>query len=149
MLIGIDPILGPDLLATLRSMGHGDEIAFVDGNYPAEAHAKRLVRADGLHLVPLLRAALAVLPLDDDVDAPILRACNANHPQTPDPIHQSVEALALAAAPGYTVAVLEGAALYDRIRACHTIVATSEPALYGNVILRKGVIRPEGSYAAR
>ena len=32
MLKGIDPILSPDLLSTLRAMGHGDEIALVDGN---------------------------------------------------------------------------------------------------------------------
>lgn len=31
MLKGIDPILSPELLATLRAMGHGDEIALVDG----------------------------------------------------------------------------------------------------------------------
>ena len=39
MLIGIPAILGPELLATLRAMGHGDEIAIVDGNYPALEHA--------------------------------------------------------------------------------------------------------------
>ncbi len=39
MLIGLDPILGPDLLAVLRAMGHGDEIALVDGNYPAATDA--------------------------------------------------------------------------------------------------------------
>ena len=47
MLIGIPSILGPDLLYTLRSMGHGDEIALVDGNYPAQEHGRRVVRADG------------------------------------------------------------------------------------------------------
>ena len=58
MLIGISPLLGPDLLHALRSMGHGDEIALVDGNYPAVEHARRLIRADGMPLVPLLRAIL-------------------------------------------------------------------------------------------
>ena len=41
MLKGIDPLLSPDLLRVLRAMGHGDEIAIVDGNYPAEEHGKR------------------------------------------------------------------------------------------------------------
>ena len=40
MLIGVPPILGPDLLATLRAMGHGDEIALVDANFPAESVAR-------------------------------------------------------------------------------------------------------------
>ena len=48
MLKGINPILGPELLKILRAMGHGDEIAIVDGNYPADTDAKRLVRMDGL-----------------------------------------------------------------------------------------------------
>ena len=142
MLIGIDPVLGPDLLATLRSMGHGDEIAFVDGNYPAEAHAQRLVRADGHGLLPLLSAVFDICPLDSDGGAPIMRACNANHPDRPDPIHLAIEALAAKRAPAHKVAVLLGPDLYPRIRACHTVVATSEPELYGNVILRKGVIHP-------
>ena len=47
MLKGIDPLLGPDLLRILRAMGHGDEIAIVDGNYPAHTDAQRLVRMDG------------------------------------------------------------------------------------------------------
>ena len=51
MLIGIPPLLGPELLATLRAMGHGDELAIVDGNYPAEEHGRRLVRADGHGLI--------------------------------------------------------------------------------------------------
>ncbi|NDH02906.1 MAG: transporter, partial [Marivivens sp.] len=50
MLIGIPALLGPDLLYTLRSMGHGDEIAIVDGNYPALEHGRRVVRADRLEL---------------------------------------------------------------------------------------------------
>ncbi len=45
MLIGIDPLLTPELLMILRAMGHGDEIAIVDGNYPAKSNARRLVRA--------------------------------------------------------------------------------------------------------
>ena len=74
MLIGINPILSPDLLATLRAMGHGDEIAIVDGNYPALAHARRLIRLDGLTLIPVIDAVLSVLPVDDFVDD--LRICN-------------------------------------------------------------------------
>ncbi len=48
MLKGIDPLLGPELLATLRAMGHGDEIVIVDANFPAAANARRLIRAEGV-----------------------------------------------------------------------------------------------------
>jgi L-fucose mutarotase len=35
MLKSIDPILAPDLLWLLASMGHGDDLVFVDANRPA------------------------------------------------------------------------------------------------------------------
>ena len=138
MLIGIPPLLGPDLLFTLRAMGHGDEIALVDGNYPAQAHAQRLVRADGHGLEAVLEAILQVMPLDADVPAPILRASLNNDPAQSGPIHTRIDALA--ARHGVRAQALSGADLYPRIRAAHTIIATSESALFANVILRKGVI---------
>ena len=142
MLIGIPPLLGPDLLFTLRAMGHGDEIALVDGNYPAQAHAQRLIRADGHGLEAVLEAILQVMPLDADVPAPILRASLNNDPAQSGPIHSRIDALA--ARHGVTAQALAGADLYPRIRAAHTIIATSESALFANVILRKGVLLPPG-----
>ena len=38
---------------------------------------------------------------------------------------------------------LERSAFYARARSCFAIVATGERRLYGNLILKKGVIRPE------
>lgn len=143
MLIGIPPILGPDLLHALRSMGHGDEIALVDANYPAQDHARRLVRADGHGMLALLTAILAVLPLDDAVPHAILRASEGNDPARRGPIHGAIDAACARLAPGRAVCALAGDALYPRIRAAHTVVATGERALYANVILRKGVIGPE------
>lgn len=142
MLIGIPPILGPDLLAALRAMGHGDEIALVDGNFPAEAQARRLVRADGHGIAAMTEAILAVLPLDDDVQAPILRASLNNDPAQSGDFHRGFDSLCARLAPGRRVRALSGDELYPRIRAAHVIVATSEPALFGNVLLRKGVVRP-------
>ena len=140
MLKGLDPLLGPDLLATLRGMGHGDEIAIVDGNYPAISHGQRIIRADGLALEPVLRAILSILPLDSDVARPVMRTCNANHPDQPDPIHKEIDAILLEAIAPTQLELAHGTPFYDRAKQCHAIVATSEPALFANVILRKGVI---------
>jgi L-fucose mutarotase len=145
MLIGIPPILGPDLLHTLRSMGHGDEIALVDGNYPAQEHARRLVRADGHGILPLIEAILQVMPLDALVPQAAFRAALNNDARQAGPFHLAVDAMVARLAPGFTVTALDGAALYPRIRAAHTIVATTEAALFGNVILRKGVVSPPGA----
>lgn len=140
MLIGIPAILGPELLFTLRSMGHGDEIALVDGNYPAQEHARRLVRADGHGILPILEAILTVMPLDAAVPTAAFRAAPNNDARQSSPYHAAVDALVEATAPGFTVTPLDGAALYPRIKAAHTIVATSEAELFANVILRKGVV---------
>jgi L-fucose mutarotase len=140
MLIGIPPILGPDLLYTLRAMGHGDEIAIVDGNYPAQEHARRLVRADGHGILALLQAILPLFPLDHDGPSAIYRASLNNDPAQMSPFHHQIEALCGALKPGFAVTALSGEALYPRIRAAHTIVSTSEMSLYANVILRKGVV---------
>ncbi|MEM7641736.1 MAG: RbsD/FucU domain-containing protein, partial [Pseudomonadota bacterium] len=71
MLIGIDPILSPDLLWTLRAMGHGEDIAIVDGNFPGEGYGARCLRADGHSATDVLRAVLSLMPLDDFVDDPV------------------------------------------------------------------------------
>ena len=80
MLIGLPPLLGPDLLFTLRAMGHGDEIALVDGNYPAQDHARRLVRADGLGVLAVLEAILQVLPIETAGPGGVFRAGLNNDP---------------------------------------------------------------------
>lgn len=145
MLIGIPPILGPDLLHTLRSMGHGDEIALVDANYPALEHARRLLRADGHGLIPLLDAILQVTPVDDFVPQALFRATVGGNPDLLDPVHAEIVAVCARRAPGCAVIPLVGDAFYGRVRAAHAIIATGEPRLYGNVIVRKGVIHPGGA----
>ena len=144
MLIGIPPLLGPDFLATLRAMGHGDEIAIVDGNYPAIEHARRLVRADGHGVLAVVQAVLTVMPLDLAVPAALFRASLNNDPAQTGDIHSQIDALFARMVPGMAVVPLSGEALYPRIRGAHAIVATSEMALFANVILRKGVIGPGG-----
>lgn len=143
MLIGIPSILGPDLLFALRAMGHGDEIALVDGNYPALDHARRLVRADGHGLLPVLDAVLRLLPLDTFVPHAVLRSSLNNDPAQSAAIHRAIEGVVADRHPGFAVKAMAGDELYPRVRAAHTVVATSEPQLYANVILRKGVILPE------
>jgi L-fucose mutarotase len=142
MLIGISPLLGPELLATLRSMGHGDEIALVDANYPAQTDATRLVRADGIPLVPLLEAILQILPVDDFVAEPLFRASVRGEPELSDPVHDEMGRICAKYAPGARLVALAGADFYARVKTAHTIVATGETRLYANIIIRKGVIYP-------
>lgn len=142
MLKGIDPLLSPDLLSTLRAMGHGDEIALVDGNYPGLEDARRLIRMDGHGVIRVLDAVLSVLPIDDFVPQAIFRATVKQDREALDPVHQDMVATCARHAPGFAVVPLLGPDFYARVKAAHALIQTSEPRLYGNIILRKGVIYP-------
>lgn len=142
MLKGLDPVLSPALLSTLRAMGHGDEIALVDGNYPGEEHGRRLVRADGLTLARVLDAVLSVLPVDHAVEEAIFRAVVPDRPDMPDPVHRQMIEICRRWEPERRVAPLAPDRFYARVRAAYAVVQTSEPAFHGNIILRKGVITP-------
>ncbi len=143
MLKGLNPLLGPDLLKVLRAMGHGDEIAIVDGNYPADADAKRLVRMDGHTATDLLDAVLSVLPLDDFVPQSVFRPAANLDPQLVTPVFAEFERLVKKWEPRQHITPLVGETFYARVKACYAVVASSEPRLYGNIILRKGVIHPK------
>jgi L-fucose mutarotase len=145
MLIGIPPLLSPDALHALRSMGHGDEIALVDCNYPSLEHARRLVRADGSSLIEVLTALLAILPLDRAVPEAIFRTGQNNDPAQFAPIHYEIDATCARLVPAYQVKPLAGAEFYPRVRNAFCVIATGERALFANAILRKGVIHPDGS----
>jgi L-fucose mutarotase len=138
MLKGLDPILGPDMLYALRAMGHGDEIAIVDGNYPAVSDARRLVRADGHAVTAILEAILSVMPIDDMVSEAIF----IPHSDRPQQCHADFKAVVDKHEPGISIVPLVGQAFYDRVKSSYAIVASGERALYGNIILRKGVIYP-------
>jgi len=144
MLIGIPALLGPDFLSILRAMGHGDELAIVDGNYPAQEHGRRVLRADGHGAIEVIDAVLRVLPVDDFVPQALFCASVNGDPTKLDPVHHEMIAVCARRAPGMPVTPLAGADFYERVKAAYAVVATSEPRLYGNFIVRKGVIRPQG-----
>jgi L-fucose mutarotase len=144
MLKGIDPLLSPDLLAILRAMGHGDEIAIVDANFPAASTARRLVRLDGASATAVLDAILSVMPLDDFVPEAAWRMQVVDAPDAEQPIFATFrEILAAHEGQNTVLASLERFAFYERAKTAYALVATGEARLYGNVILKKGVIRPQ------
>jgi L-fucose mutarotase len=143
MLKGLNPLLSPELLATLRAMGHGDDIAIVDANFPASAMARRLIRLDGLSATAVLDAVLSIMPLDDFVPEAAWRMEVVGDPSAEQPIYGEFrEIIARHESPAMQLAGLERFAFYERARAAYAIVATGEARLYGNIILKKGVVRP-------
>ena len=143
MLKGVDPIIGPDLLALLRAMGHGDEIVIADANFPSTSMARRLVRADGVDAVHMARAIVQLLPLDDFVPAAAFRMAVVDAPDEEPSIVQDFRRVLTENGYAGPIEALERFAFYDRAREAFASVATGELRLYGNLILKKGVLRPE------
>ncbi|MBA3708000.1 MAG: L-fucose mutarotase [Planctomycetes bacterium] len=140
MLIGISPLLSPDLLAVLCRMGHGDEIVLADAHFPGESYNQRVLRADGLRIPALLEAILPLFALDAYVDTPLaMMAAVAG-----DRLDPSVESAYRAAIDRHwpktpPIARIERFAFYERARGAFAVLMTGETATYGNVILKKGV----------
>lgn len=144
MLKNIPPLLGPDLLYALRAMGHGDEIAIVDANFPAEYLGPEVIRLDGISATDVLEAILTVMPLDEFVDEAAFGMAVVGEPDRREPIHALFEQAISRHEPGQGFFTLERFAFYERTRGCAAIVQTGETRLYGNIILKKGIIRPRG-----
>lgn len=141
MLRNIDPILGPDLLHTLRAMGHGDEIVISDANFPAESLETNCIRADGVNASRMLEAILSVMPLDNFEDKPVLTMAVANQPEVTPETHEDFQKVIdrIADYPA-AISALERFAFYQHAQRAFAIVITGERRLYGNIILRKGII---------
>jgi L-fucose mutarotase len=142
MLKGINPILGPELLKVLRAMGHGDDIAIVDGNYPADTDAKRLIRMDGLGVTEIMDAILSVMPLDEMVPEACWRPAAYLDPKRVEPIFKEFDAIVAKHEPKQKVHVLVGADFYNKVKSSYALIATTERRLYGNIVMKKGVIHP-------
>jgi L-fucose mutarotase len=141
MLRGLDPLLTPDLLHALASMGHGDTIAVVDANFPAAATARRLIPLPGTGAPAVLNAILTLLPIDDfEVDPITVMQVVGEPDATPDPVHDFIAVLSRHAAP--PPVAIERHAFYRAAAAAFAVVHTGERRFYGNILLRKGVIPP-------
>jgi L-fucose mutarotase len=143
MLIGIDPLLGPEALSVLRAMGHGDLLVLADANFPTSSCARPAVRMDGVGLLPALAAVLSVLPIDDFEPDPLLAMQVVGQPEQMPAIVRDMQSLVdrrVPAAP--RIKSLERFAFYGVARSAYAVFATGERAFYGNLILRKGVLPP-------
>ncbi len=143
MLKGIPSILSPELLCALSQMGHGDELVIADGNFPCHSVGKNsiVIHADGHGVPEILDAVLQVLPLDTYTEKPVglMEVVKGDNVETPiwdkynellekhEPSHHDIE-------------YIERFAFYERAKGAYLIIATSEQALYANILLKKGVV---------
>ena len=144
MLKSIDPILNPELLRILRAMGHGDEIAIVDANYPSASAGPELVRVDGVNTTRVLDAVLSIMPLDEFVPEAAFYMQVVGDPTKIEPTTVDFAKTIAKHEPKMKMGSLERFAFYDRVKDAFAVVVTGETRLYGNILLKKGIIRPRG-----
>tara|TARA_B100001971_G_C17957749_1_gene415820 strand:- start:93 stop:539 length:447 start_codon:yes stop_codon:yes gene_type:complete len=146
MLINIDPILSPELLHALRSMGHGDKLVLADANFPSASLAKKLIRLDGANIPNAAKAILSVLPLDSFVDYPVERMEIDGNPDEINDVHQDlIDVLKNSAGDKWKVGSIERFKFYEEAKQAYMIVSTTDARAFGCFIITKGVIKPDGS----
>jgi L-fucose mutarotase len=144
MLKRIPPLFTPDALHALASMGHGDDLVIVDANFPAArvaaAHGARLVQLPGADAPAVLRAVLQLMPVDD-FDAAAARHMEVVGDATavPAPVAAFQQHLLAAGVPASLG--VERHAFYALASRAFVILRTGERRPYGNLLLRKGVVR--------
>lgn len=140
MLTGIHPILTGDLLAHLDAMGHSDAVVVADAHFPAARLATRLLTFPGLSTPDVLGAICSVVPLDDAPSLDLMASADGTRLAVQD------ELIAAAQAGGDDVRFLDRHEFYGVAASAYLVIRTGETRVYGNALLRKGVVsRPEGS----
>ena len=144
MLKGIPAILSPELLKTLCEMGHSDRLVISDGNFPAESMGKncKVIRMDGHGVPELLEAILKVFPLDTYTDKPVSLMEKVPGDTVETPIWEEFAKIIERNdnRGREIIGNIERFAFYEEAKTSYLIIATSEKALYANIMLQKGVI---------
>lgn len=142
MLKHVPDILSPELMLMLMEMGHGDEIVIADGNFPGAGLAQRLVRLNGLGVPSVLAAVAHFMPLDQYADDNACVMSPEGGDKGKPPIWKDFASILEKSEGGkVTLTEIDREDFYDRAEGAFGIVMTSETALYGNIILKKGVVK--------
>lgn len=146
MLKNISPLISPDLLWVLAAMGHGDDLAVVDANHPAEKIAssttyKKVIRLPGLTMGPVINDILTLYPLDTYVTDPVRRMLVVEDYSFVPPVQEEVRSILTNHGVGDDKFVgLERFEFYRQAAKAFAVVQVGDMRAYGCFLLRKGVI---------
>ncbi len=141
MLKNIPDIISPELMKNLMEMGHSDTLVICDGNYPAYTMNDNVIPAYGHSVNDVLKAILEFFPLDTYTDHPVkLMQVVEGDPTVPVVWNDFKETIKKA---GYdeekVVTNIDRFDFYDQSKGAYLFIATTDRALYANVMLQKGV----------
>ena len=149
MLININPILSPELLFHLRSMGHGEKLILADANFPANTSNNKVIRLDGVGIKEAASAILSVFPLDSFIvsqgGSSALRMEVDDKPEELTETHNEfIEAVKKVSGENWKVGSIPRQDFYKEAKKAYCIVTTTDARPFGCFILTKGVILPDG-----
>ena len=140
MLKGISPLISPELLATLASMGHGDEIILADAHFPGDTFNNFVIRADGIKISDMLNAILPLFELDAYVPHSLVMMAAVEGDELDPTVEESyLESIHKTNPDIKQIERIDRYAFYDRAKTAFAVVMTGETAKYGNILLKKGV----------
>lgn len=146
MLKHVPAFMDAELLWVLAAMGHGDELAVVDRNFPArsvamETQSGKLITLGGMNAPSSISGILEMMPLDSFVEAPLAWMDPVDQPGATLAVHADVlEACRRAEGRDIAHAVIERHQFYAAAKKCFAVVQNSENRPYGCFILKKGVV---------
>ena len=149
MLININPVLSPELLFHLRSMGHGEKLILADANFPANTSNDQVIRLDGVDIKDAASAILSVFPLDSFIvsqgGSSVLRMEVDDKPEELTETHNEfIEAVKKVSGENWKVGSISRKDFYEEAKKAYCIVTTTDARPFGCFVLTKGVILPDG-----
>ncbi len=127
----------------LCEMGHSDRLVIADGNFPTHSVGKdaHIIRMDGHGVCEILDAILKLFPLDTYDPHPVSIMEKVPGDTVATPIWDEFkEIVSKYDTRQDAIGSIERFKFYDEARKAYLIIATSEKALYGNIMLQKGVV---------
>jgi L-fucose mutarotase len=155
MLKHLDPLLNPDVLHALASMGHGDDLIICDSNFPADSVAREtaygvLLRIDA-DAPTAVRALLSLFPLDSFVPAGEA-AARMEVTGNPDEILAVAKEVQVeidkAEGKSWPLGSIERFAFYEQAKKSYCVIQTRERRFYGCFKFKMGVVPPEAKLGA-
>lgn len=151
LLKGLDPLLTADLLHVLRSMGHGDRLCVCDCNFPASQVATETVSRKHIILTVTLKDALnaicSVMPLDFFHSNQAIYMAPQEGVEMPpagkeviDEASSTIRRLC----GDVEIEPVDRFSFYEQAKGCYAVIQTMERKPYGNIILYKGCVGPDG-----
>ena len=146
MLINVNPLISPEILQLIRSMGHGDKFVLSDANFPSYSHANKLYRMDGLSIPEAAEALLSHFPLDSFIPHPIERMEIDGKPDEINEVHQDlIDTVKKVSGDNWKIGSIERQKFFVEAKKTMAVITTSDTRPYGCFMFTKGVLKPDGS----